>query len=77
MSITATTEHLILYYFNETALTETVLIQHEIDTDVDTEIEFENIKETFRLVDRALCDPSKKSIDRILQYAAATAHGVN
>jgi hypothetical protein len=77
MSKTATTENLILYYFNETALTESVLVQREIDQDPETEAEYENMKRSFRFVDQALCDPSRKSVERILRYAAITAPEVN
>jgi hypothetical protein len=72
MSKTSTTEKLVLYLFNETGLTDTVLIQRAIDTDEEVETEFINIKRAFRYLDRALVDPSPRCISNILKYAAAT-----
>ena len=77
MSKTSTTEKLVLYLFNETGMTESVLIQREIDNDEEVEIEFSNIKRVFRYVDRALIDPSPKCIANIMQYAMNTAVKVN
>jgi len=77
MSETSTTEQLFLYLFNETGLTETVLIQHDIDTNLETETEFENIKMAFEYVDKALMAPSPQCLSNILRYSAQTAHKVN
>ncbi len=73
MNKTSTTEKLVLYLFNETAMAESVLIQRAIDNDDEVEMEFKNIKRAFRFVDRALVDPSPASVNRILQYASHTA----
>ncbi|MDQ3049569.1 MAG: hypothetical protein M3Q95_01655 [Bacteroidota bacterium] len=73
MSKTSTTEKLVLYLFNETGMTDSVLIQRSIDNDDEVEMEFTNIKRAFRFVDRALVDPSPASVNRILQYASHTA----
>lgn len=77
MSKTSTTEKLVLYLFNETEMTDSVLIQRAIDTDDEIEMEFINIKRAFRYVDRALVDPSPKSVQNILRYASATAVKAN
>lgn len=77
MSETSTTEQLFLYLFNETGLTDTVLIQHDIDTNPETETEFENIKMAFEYVDKALMAPSSRCLTNILKYSAQTAHKVN
>lgn len=77
MSKTSTTEKLVLYLFNETEMTDSVLIQRAIDTDDEVEMEFINIKRAFRYVDRALVDPSPKSVQNILRYASATAVKAN
>ena len=73
MSKTSTTEKLVLYLFNETGMSDSVLIQRAIDNDDEVEMEFINIKRAFRFVDRALVDPSPKSVSNILNYAARTA----
>jgi len=77
MSKTSTIEKLVLYLFNETAMTDSVLIQREIDNDDEVEMEFTNIKRAFRFVDRALVDPSPSSVSNILKYAARTAEKAN
>ena len=73
MSKTSTTEKLVLYLFNETGMSDSVLIQRDIDNDAEVEAEFTNIKRAFRFVDRALTDPSPASIRNIMRYAAQTA----
>jgi hypothetical protein len=77
MSKTSTTEKLFLYLFNETGMTDSVLIQREIDNDEEVEIEFTNIKRAFRFVDRALIDPSPRCLSNILEYASRTAIKAN
>jgi hypothetical protein len=70
MSEISTTEKLILYLFNETALTESVLIQKSIDYDVEVEVEFENIKSAMKVIDNAVMNPSETSIRKIMAYAS-------
>ena len=77
MSETSTTEKLFLYLFNETGMTDSVLIQRDIDTDPEVETEFENIKRAFKYVDKALMSPSPQCLSNILQYSARTATKVN
>ena len=73
MSQISTTEKLILYLFNETALTDTVLIQKSIDYDPEVEVEFENIKSALQMIDKTLMNPSAKTVEKIMQYAAQHA----
>ncbi len=77
MNKTSTTEKLILYLFNETGMTDSVLIQKSIDTDLEVETEFDTIKRAFRYVDKALMNPSPKCLSNILEYSARTAPKVN
>ncbi|MBL0342471.1 MAG: hypothetical protein IPP71_17155 [Bacteroidetes bacterium] len=77
MNKTSTTEKLILYLYNETGLTESVLTQNKIDTDPEVETEFDNIKRAFRYVDKALMNPSPKCLSNILEYSARTSLKVN
>ena len=77
MSKTSTTEKLVLYLFNETEMTDSVLIQRAIDNDDEVEMEFNYIKRAFRYVDRALVDPAPQSVRNILDYAARTAEKAN
>lgn len=70
MSENSTTEKLILYLFNETALTDSVLIQKSIDYDPEVEVEFENIKSALQMIDKTLMNPSAKTVEQIMQYAA-------
>lgn len=73
MSQTSTTEKLLLYYFNETEMTDSVLIQRHIDYNPEVEVQFENIKMAFGFLDSILMKPSDKCISNILNYAARTA----
>lgn len=66
---TSTTENLILYLFNETDLSDTVLVQREIDSDEEVEMEFEQIKSALDYLDKALVNPSEKCISGIMAYA--------
>ena len=70
MSEISTTEKLILYLFNETALTETVIIQKSIDYDPEVEVEFENIKSALSMIDSTLMNPSSSTVKKIMKYAA-------
>lgn len=74
MSETSTTEKLILYLFNETGMTDSVLIQRAIDYDPETECEFENLKATLSFLDESLVAPSPKTISNIMAYARAGEH---
>jgi hypothetical protein len=69
MYLNSTTENLILYYFNETDLSDTVLTQHEIDTNAEVEEEYQSIVTTMDLIDQSLLSPSSNVVDKILQYS--------
>lgn len=73
MNKTSTTEKLVLYLFNETGMTDSVIVQREIDNNEDVYQEFTSIKRAFRYVDCALADPSPECVKNILKYAAQTA----
>lgn len=73
MRETSTTENLLLYLFNETEFSETVLIQRSIDYNPEVECEFENIKNVFQSLDKALVAPSPSTVSKILAYSAASA----
>ena len=47
----STTHDLILYYFNEVELADTVLIQHEIDHNPETEENFQEIVQVMDHID--------------------------
>lgn len=68
-----TLDELILYYYNETQLTENVLIQKDIDLDEDTAETFEDIKQAASLLDELLEKPSLRCTENILKYSRATA----
>lgn len=70
---TSTTENLILYLFNETGMSDSVLIQREIDTDPEIKNEFDSIKRAVRYIDKALIDPSPECLNKIMRYAAESA----
>jgi len=64
-------EKLILYLFNETELLDSVIVQQAIDNDPETECEFENLKASLGLMDRALTDPSPVTVRRIMNFATS------
>ena len=72
MSETSTTEKLILYLFNETEMTDSVLVQRAIDYDPEVECEFENLKATLNLLNDSLVAPNQKTISKILDYSSLT-----
>jgi hypothetical protein len=72
MSETSTTEKLILYLFNETEFTDSVLVQRAIDYDPEVECEFENLKATLCLLNDSLVAPDQKTISKILAYSSLT-----
>jgi hypothetical protein len=74
MSKTSTTDNLILYYFNETAMAETVLVQNAIDIDVVVRDEYEEIKSTFDILDECIATPRQSSIEAIMNYSKLVAN---
>ena len=61
-----TQDNLILYYFNETEMTDSVLIQKEIDYCPHTEETYSHMVAIFEKVDQALFSASEKSIQKVL-----------
>jgi hypothetical protein len=64
-----TQDYLILYYFNETEMTDSVLIQKEIDYCPHTEEAYSHLVTVFEKVDEALFSASEKSIQKVLAMA--------
>jgi hypothetical protein len=61
------TEDLILYAYNETELTDTVLIQQSIDGDPLVQNEFNEIVASINVLDKALLEPDQSVIDRLME----------
>ena len=60
-------ENLILYAYNETELTDSVLIQRSIDGDPLIEREFNEIVASINLLDKALLEPDQAVINRLME----------
>lgn len=73
MNETVTQDQLILYLYNETQLTESVLVQQAIDTNVDVAEEYSDLIAARNLIDQTLMRPSADSVNSILAYAQLTA----
>jgi hypothetical protein len=67
MTSDSTLNYLILYLYNETWMADSVLIQHAIDTDPETEQEFENLKSILGFFDGLKAEPSDESVRKILE----------
>ncbi len=65
----STLNDLILYYFNETGMTDAVLTQKAIDTDTETEEEYNTIVATMDYIDKSMVNPSDQSVKNILDYS--------
>jgi hypothetical protein len=70
MDESSTQNKLILYLFNETELTDTVLIQKQIDHDPEIECELENLKASLGILDKALLSPSTQCVREIMGFAS-------
>lgn len=72
-----TTDDLILYLYNETPLTDTVLIQRDIDTDAETAADFEDLKAAQHMLNALLERPSNACLRSVLRYSRGqdAAHG--
>lgn len=70
----STTNDLLLYLYNETEMTDSVLTQQAIDYDPETEEEFEHLKAAVGYLDDLLEKPTRKSISNILHYSKVTSH---
>lgn len=73
MDETITLDHLVLYLYNETQMTESVLVQQLIDRDEEAAEEYRQLMEARRLIQQDLLAPSKNSIDAVLAYSHMTA----
>ena len=60
-------EDLILYAYNETELTDTVLIQDSIDGDPLVEGEYKEIIDSINLLDKIRLEPDEKTMSRLMQ----------
>ena len=72
MNKNTTTINLILYLYNETQLTETVLTQQAIDYDEETAEEFRQLVFVKKLLEGATIAPRRDTIDRIKTYSKQT-----
>lgn len=73
MSETVTLNHLILYLYNETELTDSVLVQHTLDHNEEAAEEYRQLIEARKLIDQTLLAPSKNTVSSILAYSQLTA----
>lgn len=73
MDETITLDHLILYLYNETRLTESVLVQKAIDHNEEVAEEYQALMEARDLIELSLLKPSGKSIQGIMAYSGLTA----
>jgi len=73
MNEIATLNHLVLYLYNETRLTDTVLIQNAIDNDEEIAETFQDLVKARDLINETLMTPSKRSVEMILNYSKLTA----
>jgi hypothetical protein len=73
MNETITLNHLVLYLYNETEITESVMIQKAIDQDEEIAEEFYSMAAARDLIDHSLMHASKSSIETILSFATLTA----
>jgi hypothetical protein len=60
-------EDLILYAYNETELTDTVLIQNSIDGDPLVENEYKEILSSINYLDKILLEPDENTMNRLMQ----------
>ena len=67
-----TLSHLVLYLYNETEITDSVFIQHAIDTNYFVKEHFDELIETVSLFDSMELKPEKNVIDNILNYSCKT-----
>lgn len=68
-----TTIDLMLYLFNETAITETVTVQSEIENNYLIHEQFEELKNTFACLDKVDILPSQSAVNAIKAYSELTA----
>ena len=66
-----TLENLVLYLYNETEMTDSVLIQNAIDTNYFVKEQFDELIETVKHLDSLIQSPGKNVVDHILNYSAS------
>ncbi|MBY5959627.1 hypothetical protein KUV50_15850 [Membranicola marinus] len=64
---------LIPFIYHETTAQENAEIVHQILSDGASEDAFQEVLETKEMLDTVIIKPSKKSIDRILEYSRGTS----
>ena len=60
-------EDLILYAYNETELTDSVLIQQSIDGDPLVEDEYQEIVASIDVLNKVLFEPDQETMDRLME----------
>jgi hypothetical protein len=70
----STLELLILYLFNETMLTESVIVQQEIDTNYLVNEQYNEMVETLNYVDAMVTAPSSRTVSNILEYSRSLSN---
>jgi len=73
MNKITTLNYLVLYLYNETKMTDTVLIQNAIDTNHEIAETYQDLKDAKALINETVMTPSQKSIQTILNYSKITA----
>jgi hypothetical protein len=73
MNDSCTINDLVLYLYNETELTQSVLVQNAIDTDFEVSETFESLKYAGRLIESSLIAPPSILTESIMNYARITA----
>ena len=63
-----THEELILYAYNETELSDSVRIQHSIDSDPLVEDEYKEIVDAVSSLDKILLEPDTKVMNRLMEF---------
>ena len=72
MNKNSTPINLVLYLYNETQLTETVLTQDAIDHDEEVEEEFRQLVFVKNLLDESTITPRRATMDFIRSYSQLT-----
>lgn len=65
------TKKLLLYLFNETEMTDSVIIQHAIDNNYYIAEEFKEMTETLDHLDSLMTGPKQSTINSLLAYSKA------
>lgn len=70
----STLELLILYLFNETAVSETVSVQHEIENNYFVKEQFDDMVSALQQIDAMMADPSAKTVSNIMEYSRSLSN---